>query len=162
MRASLYNKEQPTLNPGGLSSFSSLLSPTKENLTRKFGSSLHGQIKLVKDNWSRKHVEETEGLGIVHASEFRERARNCGTPSMPLKFAEFDDGGKILEFVSIYVWQEWNDPENKRNFAMSGNEAITHDSVREFLVKNNGKVKNIDLVHHFRQQLNDPANKSEL
>lgn len=44
---------------------------------------------------------------------------------------------------------------------MSANEAITHDSVRDFLVKNNGKVKNIDLVHHFRQQLNDPVNKSE-
>lgn len=44
---------------------------------------------------------------------------------------------------------------------MSGNEGITLESVREFLVKNNGKVKNIDLVHHFRQQLNDPANKSE-
>ena len=44
---------------------------------------------------------------------------------------------------------------------MSGNEGITLQSVREFLVKNNGKVKNIDLVHHFRQQLNDPANKSE-
>ena len=45
---------------------------------------------------------------------------------------------------------------------MSANEGITHASVREFLVKNNGKVKNIDLVHHFRQQLNDPVNKSEL
>ena len=46
-------------------------------------------------------------------------------------------------------------------FSMSANEGITHASVREFLVKNNGKVKNIDLVHHFRQQLNDPVNKSE-
>lgn len=45
---------------------------------------------------------------------------------------------------------------------MSANEGITHASVREFLVKNNGKVKNLDLVHHFRQQLNDPVNKSEL
>ncbi|XP_073234191.1 ankyrin repeat domain-containing protein SOWAHC-like [Porites lutea] len=45
---------------------------------------------------------------------------------------------------------------------MSGNEGITLQSVREFLVKNNGKVKNIDLVHHFRQQLNDPANKSKV
>lgn len=45
---------------------------------------------------------------------------------------------------------------------MAGNEAITHDSVRDFLVKNNGKVKNIDLVHHFRQQLNDPVNKSKV
>ena len=44
---------------------------------------------------------------------------------------------------------------------MSGNEGITLQSVREFLIKNDGKVKNIDLVHHFRQQLNDPANKSE-
>lgn len=48
-----------------------------------------------------------------------------------------------------------------RRFTMSANEGITHASVREFLVKNNGKVKNIDLVHHFRQQLNDPVNKSE-
>ncbi|XP_020611177.1 ankyrin repeat domain-containing protein SOWAHC-like [Orbicella faveolata] len=45
---------------------------------------------------------------------------------------------------------------------MSANEGITHASVREFLVKNNGKVKNIDLVHHFRQQLNDPVNKSKV
>lgn len=45
---------------------------------------------------------------------------------------------------------------------MSTNEGITLASVREFLVKNNGKVKNIDLVHHFRQQLNDPANKSKV
>ncbi|XP_078365237.1 uncharacterized protein LOC144649589 isoform X2 [Oculina patagonica] len=45
---------------------------------------------------------------------------------------------------------------------MSASEGITHASVREFLVKNNGKVKNIDLVHHFRQQLNDPVNKSKV
>lgn len=45
---------------------------------------------------------------------------------------------------------------------MSANETITHDTVRDFLVKNNGKVKNIDLVHHFRQQLNDPVNKSKV
>ncbi|KAJ7374937.1 hypothetical protein OS493_005297 [Desmophyllum pertusum] len=45
---------------------------------------------------------------------------------------------------------------------MSSNEAITHASVRDYLVKNGGKVKNVDLVHHFRQQLNDPANKSKV
>ena len=44
---------------------------------------------------------------------------------------------------------------------MSASEGITLESVREFLVKNNGKVKNTDLVHHFRQQLNDPVNKGE-
>ena len=44
---------------------------------------------------------------------------------------------------------------------MSANEAISYASVREFLVSNNGKVKNIDLVHHFRQQLSDPVNRSK-
>lgn len=45
---------------------------------------------------------------------------------------------------------------------MSGNEPITEASVREYLIKNNGKVKNVDLITHFRQQLNDPVNKSKL
>ena len=44
---------------------------------------------------------------------------------------------------------------------MSTNEVISLASVRDFLVKNDGKVKNTDLVHHFRHQLNDSANKSE-
>ncbi|XP_027039216.1 ankyrin repeat domain-containing protein SOWAHC-like [Pocillopora damicornis] len=45
---------------------------------------------------------------------------------------------------------------------MSTNEVISLASVRDFLVKNDGKVKNTDLVHHFRQQLNDSANKSKV
>lgn len=45
---------------------------------------------------------------------------------------------------------------------MSTNEGISLASVRDFLVKNDGKVKNTDLVHHFRQQLNDSANKSKV
>lgn len=45
---------------------------------------------------------------------------------------------------------------------MSQDGGITQLAVREFLLKNNGKVKNHDLVTHFRQQLNDPVNKSEL
>lgn len=44
---------------------------------------------------------------------------------------------------------------------MSANEALTHDSVRDYLIRNNGKVKNIDLVQHFKPQLNDPVNKSK-
>lgn len=84
------------------------------------------------------------------------------SPIMPLEF-KFHDGGKFPQYLwGLRVWQmtAWVRID-KRNVAMSGNEGITLQSVREFLVKNNGKVKNIDLVHHFRQQLNDPANKSE-
>ena len=43
---------------------------------------------------------------------------------------------------------------------MSGNEPLSFASVREYMLKNDGKVRNHDLVTHFRQQLNDPANKS--
>ena len=45
---------------------------------------------------------------------------------------------------------------------MSSDERITQLSVREFMLKNNGKVRNHDLVTHFRKQLNDPVNKSRL
>ena len=75
----------------------------------------------------------------------------------------FDDGGKYHQYF-VGICSDSNDgliqPVPHR-FNMSANEGITHASVREFLVKNNGKVKNIDLVHYFRQQLNDPVNKSE-
>ncbi|KXJ18489.1 Ankyrin repeat domain-containing protein SOWAHB [Exaiptasia diaphana] len=45
---------------------------------------------------------------------------------------------------------------------MSGNEPLTFATVREYMLKNDGKVKNHDLVTHFRQQLNDPANKNKV
>ena len=71
-----------------------------------------------------------------------------------------DDGGKYYWYSEVFGNDGIIQPVPQR-FTMSANEGITHASVREFLVKNNGKVKNIDLVHHFRQQLNDPVNKSE-
>lgn len=76
-----------------------------------------------------------------------------------------DDGGKTSS-VFVGICSDYSDSNDgliwplPHRFRMSANEGITHASVREFLVKNNGKVKNIDLVHHFRQQLNDPVNKS--
>ncbi|XP_031564070.1 ankyrin repeat domain-containing protein SOWAHC-like [Actinia tenebrosa] len=45
---------------------------------------------------------------------------------------------------------------------MSGNEPISIASVRDYMLKNNSQVRNHDLVTHFRQQLNDPANKNKV
>lgn len=38
-------------------------------------------------------------------------------------------------------------------------EIISIDAVREFLVKNKGKVRQADLVNNFRHQLSSPATK---
>ena len=40
-------------------------------------------------------------------------------------------------------------------------EIISLDAVTEFLVKNNGKVKQADLINHFRCQLSSPATKGK-
>jgi hypothetical protein len=36
---------------------------------------------------------------------------------------------------------------------------FTEKSVREFLIANGGRVKNTDLVTHFKKFLNDPARR---
>lgn len=98
----------------------------------------------------------------LRASNFATREKLlCDLPSCPWNVSSMM-AENFHNLWGLRVWQmtAWVRLD-KRNFAMSGNEGITLQSVREFLVKNNGKVKNIDLVHHFRQQLNDPANKSE-
>ena len=40
-------------------------------------------------------------------------------------------------------------------------EIITIEAVSCFLEKNNGKAKQVDLVNHFRHQLNSPATKGK-
>ena len=40
-------------------------------------------------------------------------------------------------------------------------EIISLDAVTEFLVKNNGKVKQADLINHFRCQLSSPTTKGK-
>lgn len=45
---------------------------------------------------------------------------------------------------------------------MSANEPLTFAAVRDYMLKNDGKVRNHDLVTHFRTQLNDPVNKSKI
>ena len=93
-----------------------------------------------------------------------EHAREDFTSSQHAFEHNCDDGGKYRRYSQVFC----SDSNGglirtfPHRFSMSANEGITHASVREFLVKNNGKVKNLDLVHHFRQQLNDPVNKSEL
>ena len=38
-------------------------------------------------------------------------------------------------------------------------EIITIEAVSEFLQKHDGKAKQVDLVNHFRRQLNSPTTK---
>ncbi|XP_048576433.1 uncharacterized protein LOC116603344 [Nematostella vectensis] len=45
---------------------------------------------------------------------------------------------------------------------MSANEPLTLALVREFILKNGSRVRNHDLITHFRTQLNDPVNKGKV
>ena len=69
---------------------------------------------------------------------------------MQIKFKNFLNNAE--EGLSIKMVDKENDVD----------EIITIEAVSDFLQKHDGKAKQVDLVNHFRAQLNSPATKGNL
>lgn len=54
-------------------------------------------------------------------------------------------------------WRHWKRHESK----MAGPNELSFDAVRDFILKNGGKVRNHDLVKHFKKFLTRPESRGE-